>query len=494
MNSPKAANLGATGTTGYFPAPPLPNVLAEWAALIPLVVHLASSEDDYHLVGRAALTGGLATGIFPPLGHLDGIARLLHGGLDFLDRASTKAAENATVWDVAWTGRFPSANGAARSMFSEFALRRVSKVIKVADWTSEKVQPPRSSSPQDKCSDRSKIYVTNTKQDSLDCDGPAISEDKEQLKACQLSRPTVSPSFRRYQTLHVIHVSHEEGEDNKASWVSKICPPIIVEVVFLTTLLALAVVLSLFGTYGTCAILASTIVSRSVCRFLPVERPTGYLKNNESYEACMLTAIHENASTWYLYTGDRAVIDWLLNKTMITIGSSEHLRMYFRLAHGFQLLAMTYVAAQRGWDGVCLFVLMFITWLFQHLLGQHRVVKQWCQTSQIHVVAQSFELTGRLSMLGAVQLIHDRQNTSVINGVRRRDVEWMNGILAPSQRRQVWTDSLLRAVATDESQPNPVDCQLSASDQTWVENNTRWALHAADCIQIEMMKLTKAIV
>jgi hypothetical protein len=31
----------------------------------------------------------------------------------------------------------------------------------------------------------------------------------------------------------------------------------------------------------------------------------------------MLVAIHENASTWYLYSGSRAVVDTLLNKPTI---------------------------------------------------------------------------------------------------------------------------------------------------------------------------------
>lgn len=86
----------------------------------------------------------------------------------------------------------------------------------------------------------------------------------------------------------------------------------------------------------------------------------------------MLSAAHENASTWYLYVGDRGVIDSLLNKTMLSSPAANRMLVgYFRLAHVLQLLAMTYVAAQKGIDGVSLVLLLLVNYGFQYLFEGH---------------------------------------------------------------------------------------------------------------------------
>lgn len=90
MQNNQPASVGSTGADAFFWIPPLPTIVAEWAALIPLIVHLASAQDDHRMIGEAALRGTLSTGMFPKLGHLNGIARLLHNGPDFLDCASSK--------------------------------------------------------------------------------------------------------------------------------------------------------------------------------------------------------------------------------------------------------------------------------------------------------------------------------------------------------------------------------------------------------------------
>lgn len=113
------------GTITYNPfvsLPIPPNIVAEWTALIPLVAHLASYRHDHQLAGEAALSGRLNVSLFPRLGVLDGIARLLAGGPDFLDRVSTLGEVNRHVWDVNWGSSFPCANGAASSIITAYAL------------------------------------------------------------------------------------------------------------------------------------------------------------------------------------------------------------------------------------------------------------------------------------------------------------------------------------------------------------------------------------
>lgn len=87
------------------------------------------------MVGEAALEGRISTGLFPKLGLLDGIANLLNGGLAFLERASSGGGMDSRVWDVSWGNVFPCANGAARMILTEYALRHGPRVVQVKDWS-----------------------------------------------------------------------------------------------------------------------------------------------------------------------------------------------------------------------------------------------------------------------------------------------------------------------------------------------------------------------
>ncbi len=81
MHHPINATMGATiqpwNTATIVPIPPLPHILSERAAVIPLVRHLASCKRDYDLVGQLASNGHLWFDIFPKLGVLYGLTKLL---------------------------------------------------------------------------------------------------------------------------------------------------------------------------------------------------------------------------------------------------------------------------------------------------------------------------------------------------------------------------------------------------------------------------------
>jgi len=211
------------------------------------------------------------------------------------------------------------------------------------------------------------------------------------------------------------------------TWYQQLLCSKLVEGVWLLSLLYLAVALCLFGVYGSASIVLGGVISRLVCHYLPVERPPGYLENNEAHNACMLAAVHENASTWYLYTGDRGIVDWMLNKTMISIRPANRLlHYYFRLAHCFQLSAMTYVAAQKGWDGVCLLSLMLSVWIVHWTFGNHRLASKWAQREGIHLESQSFKLSGRTTLIGAIQLLNDSQiSSNEGSGIAELLLGWM---------------------------------------------------------------------
>lgn len=120
--SGRTSGLGTIAFDPFLPLPIPPNIVAEWTSLIPLVAHLASNRHDHQLAGEAALSGRLNVSLFPRLGVLDGIARLLAGGPEFLDRVSTMGEVSHHVWDVNWGSAFPCANGAASSIVTAYAL------------------------------------------------------------------------------------------------------------------------------------------------------------------------------------------------------------------------------------------------------------------------------------------------------------------------------------------------------------------------------------
>lgn len=106
------------------------------------------------------------------------------------------------------------------------------------------------------------------------------------------------------------------------------------EILNVLFLLAIVVLLCLRGLYGSAVAVLSGVVSKVACRLLVLRRPAGFLTNNEKHDACMLVGVHRNCTTWYLYTGDRGVVDYLLNKPMIEpLKPSVWLSGWFKIAH-----------------------------------------------------------------------------------------------------------------------------------------------------------------
>lgn len=191
----------------------------------------------------------------------------------------------------------------------------------------------------------------------------------------------------------------------------------------------------------------------------------------------MLSAIHENATTWYLYIGDRGVIDWLLNKTILITPSASRLQMaYFRLAHVLQLLAMTFVAAQKGIDGVSLVVLLVANYGFQYLFGGHKLARQWLEAEHVSVDAHTFKFSGRTPMVGTIHTLS-----------QARDSAWMDTLIVPCPRIKVWLDEL--KCASDTRAQLDLDLRkLSSSDRSWVLLNSQLAIEAGRLIRRTLSK------
>lgn len=140
------------------------------------------------------------------------------------------------------------------------------------------------------------------------------------------------------------------------------------------------------------------------------DSPASYGANAADPE-CMLVALHENASTCYLYRGSRGVIDGLLNKTMIQainspFGASTWMGYFFSFLEVVQLVAMTYVAAQKGWDGVALLALVVVAWAFDSVVyTDDKMAALWLRREGVTMKARNFRFSGRTPMLGAIQLL-----------------------------------------------------------------------------------------
>jgi hypothetical protein len=143
----------------------------------------------------------------PKLGVLAGISKLVEHGPEFLDIASTIGPSSRTVWDVRWGGAFPCANGAASGYLAEWLLKHNKTVIKIP----ESIPPMHT------------IQSPVSMAGSTSTNNPGATIPKE---ACTSpGMPTTfssakkpgNPSFRRYQTLHVLHFSKSR---RLSSWLS----------------------------------------------------------------------------------------------------------------------------------------------------------------------------------------------------------------------------------------------------------------------------------
>lgn len=405
------------------------------------------------MVGELVLTGHLTTGLFPKLGYLNGIWRFLDRGPDFLDRANTRSECKFKVWDASWGSTFTRANGTASSVITEYALSKHRKVYTAPEpiWQSPASEPAGPSpSPSSKSVSRSTLTSS-------------FSHRRNSL---------VSSPFRRHQTLHIVRLHRKMNLSSSALHAFLHSAG---QILYVLSLLGMITLLVLSGAYGTSIVLLNSVLCKAVCFFFSMPRPPGYLESNERHEACMLSAAHDNASTWYLYVGDRGVVDWLLNKTMLTLPFAKSTSMnlfavYFRLAHLLQILAMTYVAAQKGIDGVSLLVLMLGNYGVGLLRGKNQIARRWLDKEGVGVEARTFRFSGRTPMVGCVHSLSGAGNA-----------KWMDALISPSRRREVWLQEL-DAAGEGRLKDKNHEC-LNSSDSTWVRLHTQMARDAVDLVR-----------
>ncbi|KAL6871755.1 hypothetical protein HDV57DRAFT_272236 [Trichoderma longibrachiatum] len=449
-------NASASWGTDGVPPPILPvatshssqlSIFFEWAGILPLAIYLAGTGFSHRLVGQTALAGFITVSLFPRLGVLESVAAFLREGADFLDRASSISELKRTVWDANFGSVFPCANGAASDILARHVIRSAREI----------------EIPQD-LAELTRAYELGHPDD------PVVEEKDGSIKSEKKETVTVAP-FRRFQNLYIIDctINAEQRRGVRAalsaSWLSTL-----VEVVLLLLLLGACAVAALFGLYGTAAAIFLSAVFRVARSYITVITPPGYLENNEpnQVDGCMLAAIHENASTWYLYRGSRAVVDGLLNKPMIldiTARPNAMLALTLRALAVLQIVTMTYVAAQKGWDGVGLLVLIVVAWTLDYALyNDDKLAAGWLKRENVSMKAWKCRFSGRTAMLGSIQML----KTSTV-------ASWMDQILAPSDRRSVWLQMLrLDRLEFDASKEVTRE---EEDNQRWIQNN--WLLTRA---------------
>lgn len=455
--------------------PAIPMLVAEWSSLLPLICHLANYRYEHQVVGDLALRGALHVPLFPRLGVLLGIAKLLANNASFLDEASCKGASADTVYDVNWGSVFPCANGAASRSLAQYALERAGAVFSAFDCSTG----ARDETGEKACGQRSPADSTSSKSSK-----PAAPLHPTPLSASTTQstlKAPANPGFRRYQTLQVIHVSRHPRPRTNHVWLRSVFLPRVIKAATWVSLLALITICAMVGAYGTAVILLVSVVADGLCAVagMRVERPPGYLSNNEAGEGCMLVSIHENANIWQLYLGDRGVVDALLNKTMITfVGPLKLLSGVFYVAHAIQLLAMTYVAAQKGFDGIFLLSLMLLTWAVEWFRGQGSLARNWLRTDSVTMTARSFRFTGRMPLLGTVQLLSGTAESS-----------WMDVIAKDCPRRQAWLECLdTGRTGADEVETQREKHCLNSMDVSWLKLNNRLAFEGHAMVVKELAR------
>ncbi|KAM0272886.1 hypothetical protein ACHAQH_008514 [Verticillium albo-atrum] len=456
FSSPEQASLGSLNIPSHLPGPPLPNIVAEWGAILPLVTHLASQRDDYLTTGDVALMGALPVGLFPKLGIFSGYSRLLRNGTRFLDYASTRGGSSTTVWDVSWGSVFPCANGAASAAVMRYFLGRSKE--------GREIMPEKLVVPSSEAKERSASDSSNVKSSSTGTTSSTVQMSR--YRTVDPATPDKIPQ-RRYQVLNVFYFRRKTSSRTLLGFCIKLGDKTWFRIASFICLLALSALLGLVGAYGTAAVVASSALSQAVAWNISIQRPTGYLSNNEAHDACMLVACHQNATEWNLLIGDRGIVDTLLNKPMFHLPSGEGVDLaasWFWFANLVQLVAMTFVAGQKGWDGVALVLLLGLHWAVFNTFPRSGLVHSWLQTEGVDAVLKSYEFGGRMAMMGAIQAFSKSKIT-----------RWMDDIIVPHPRR----DALLSCIGGEEK----FGPEYSESDRKRTRSMAEASLAAAQVLE-----------
>ncbi|KAL4891364.1 hypothetical protein BDV59DRAFT_68321 [Aspergillus ambiguus] len=446
--------------------PEIPDIVAEWASLVPLTVYLSNMRTAYDLAGEVSLRANLSLSIVPKLWELGSIAKLLRERETFLDTASA-AGDPLRVYDVQWGSVFPCYNSAAAVSVAANAMHHADDTPEITqkdlnDWVIEHEAELEQQFPPDAFS---KSRELPTIRSEVYCgDGVRDLVDRKRL-------------FGRAQQLNIIFVSLRGKRARTSGMLQRPWTHRLQLTAQLLLVIGTGAVLLSLGCIGTGVLLLIGSISHFCSQYVEVRRSPLYLRNREVHEGCMLVAAHENATIWTLYLGDRGMIDSLLNKPMVEISKASPLILnWFRFAEILQVFAMTYVAGQKGWDAMCLLIII-ILWSLTRFNSRNKHAAAWLQEEGLDTTAFRCEFPGRSELLGAVQLLSTEKRTL-----------WMDGILAPVQRRDIWLQ-MVGAVDSDSKSLRESFDSLGAHDRNWVRGTGMQTMAGYNLIRKKLVVL-----
>lgn len=196
----------------------------------------------------------------------------------------------------------------------------------------------------------------------------------------------------------------------------------------------------------------------------------------------MLVSVHENSTVWTLYSGDRGFIKSRLNRAMVDHLQPIRLRRviytWFRFAELLQIADMTFVAGQKGWDSLVLLILILAVNLATTLYGYNMHARNWLRREGLETVSLRCAFPGRTELMAVVQT---RSTES--------KVLWMDGIIAPSTRREVLLQSL-DAVNYEVKNYQQAFDTLGEGDKCWVMTDFVYAKAAGALTEERLSKLS----
>lgn len=93
------ASQGTAQLTLWAHLPDVPNIVNQWAALVPLTVYLSNMRSNYELAGEVSLRARLSVSMMPKLWELGSIAKLLREKELFLDSVSASGDPLRRTYD-----------------------------------------------------------------------------------------------------------------------------------------------------------------------------------------------------------------------------------------------------------------------------------------------------------------------------------------------------------------------------------------------------------
>jgi hypothetical protein len=153
----------------------------------------------------------------------------------------------------------------------------------------------------------------------------------------------------------------------------------------------------------------------------------------------VVVADHFNDTNWYLFFGNNALVNSLLNKPLLRADyalPSKHtsfMKFILRVLIAAQWGLILAASAMQSWDAIiisCFIIFCASTSTF--VFRPHDSAESWLKSNKIGLEKMIVHFSGRRAMLSAMYAIHPNDT-----------FRWVDPILAPSDGRTAWESALV---------------------------------------------------